>query len=419
MSMDLVIRNVRIAGRPPGELTDIGAADGRIAAIGSGLPEAGENFDAEGRLACAGLIETHIHLDKSRLGDRLQPEPGRRIDPMRQVKTIKPDLGVDDIRRRAAATLEECILNGATRMRTQVEVDPAIGMRGFDGVRAASDEYRWAIDVEICVFAQDGLTNHPGTDALLVEGLKRGARAIGGAPRYDPDHEGQIRRIFELGREFDAEIDIHLDVGDGPDELDIPLVCTLTEQYRRGGRVAVGHMAKLSLLPPARLAAIARRMADAGVAVTVLPLTDLWVMGRDQDHNIRRGVADAHFLAAHGVNCALSTNNVLNPVTPFGDCSLIRMANLYANVLQRGRAEDLAECFAMLTERSARLLNLADYGLAVGNRADIAIIDAAGPEEAIARIRPPIVVWKRGRRTVVRRPPELLRPGAAAVNAAG
>jgi cytosine deaminase len=142
----------------------------------------------------------------------------------------------------------------------------------------------------------------------------------------------------------------------------------------------------------------------------VLPLTDLYVMGRDQDHNIRRGVADANFLAAHGVNCSLSTNNVLNPVTPYGDCSLIRMANLHANVQQLGSTEQLRECFAMLTERSARLLNLRDYGLAVGNPADIVVIDAESPEEAIARIRPPVAVYKRGRRTLTRRPPELLRP---------
>ena len=107
---------------------------------------------------------------------------------------------------------------------------------------------------------------------------------------------------------------------------------------------------------------------------------------------------------------SLSTNNVLNPVTPYGDCSLIRMANLYANVLQKGRAEELGECFSMLTRRSARLLNLADYGIAIGNPADIAVIDAPSPEAAIAEIRPPLAVWKRGRRTVTRRPPELIRP---------
>ncbi len=407
--MDLIIRNARLADRLA-ELVDIGVLAGRIAAIGPGLGEAPEVYDAGGRLTCAGLIETHIHLDKSRLIDRLPSQTGRRISPMAQVAAIKKDLTVEDIRRRAARTLEECILNGATRMRTQVEVDPAIGMRGFDGVQSLIADYKWAIDIEICVFPQDGLTNYPGVDELLVEALKRGAKAVGGAPRYDPDHAGQIRRIFDLAREFDVDIDIHLDVGDSPDEMDIPLVCELAEQYRRGGRVAVGHMAKLSTMPPDRLAATARRMADAGVAVTVLPLTDLFTMGRDQDHNIRRGVADANFLVEHGVNCSLSTNNVLNPVTPYGDCSLIRMANLHANVLQIGQAEQLRECFAMLTERSARLLNLRDYGIAVGNPADIVVINSETPEQAIAEIRQPLAVYKRGRQTVVRHRPELLRP---------
>jgi cytosine deaminase len=295
-------------------------------------------------------------------------------------------------------------------MRTQVEVDPAIGMRGFEAVQSLVTDYKWAIDVEICVFPQDGLTNYPGADELLSEGLKRGAKVIGGAPRYDADPAGQIRRIFELAREYDVDIDIHLDVGNTPEAMNIHLVCELTEQYRRGGRVVVGHMAKLSTMPPREVAVLTRRLAEVGVAVTVLPATDLYLMGRDQDHNVRRGVADANFLVEHGVNCSLSTNNVLNPATPYGDCSLIRMANLHANVLQIARPEQLRECFAMLSERSARLLNLTDYGIAVGNPADIVVIDATSPEQAIAEIRQPLAVFKRGRRTVVRHPPELVRP---------
>ena len=408
--MDLVITNARFADRPGEEPVDIGVAGGKIVAIEPGLPEASETDDAGGRLVCGGLIETHIHLDKSRIIDRCPPETGRDISPMRQVATMKPGFVVEDVRRRAERTLVECILNGTTRMRTQVEVDPAIGMRGFEGVQSLIADYQWAIDIEICVFPQDGLTNYPGTDELLVEGLERGARVIGGAPRYDTDPDGQIRRIFELGREYDVDIDIHLDVGNTPEVMNIHLVCELTEQYRRGGRVVVGHMAKLSTMPPHQVAILARRLADVGSAVTVVPATDLYLMGRDQDHNVRRGVADANFLVEHGVNCSLSTNNVLNPATPYGDCSLIRMANLHANVLQIARPEQLRECFAMLTERSARLLNLADYGLAVGKPADIVVIDAATPEQAIAEIRPPLAVYKRGRRTVVRHPPELVRP---------
>jgi cytosine deaminase len=320
-------------------------------------------------------------------------------------------ISVEDVRTRAERTLEQCSVHGTTRMRTQVEVDPGIGMRGFEAVQSLIADYKWAIDIEICVFPQEGLTNYPGTDALLVEGLKRGAKVIGGAPRYDTDHAGQIARIFALAAEFDVDIDIHLDVGHTPDAMDIHLVRELTDTYKRGGRVVVGHMAKLSLLPPDEVAALARRLAASGIAVTVLPATDLFLMGRDQDHSVRRGVADANRLIDHGVNCSLSSNNILNPATPYGDCSLIRMANLYANVLQLDRPAELTECFRMLTERSARLLNLDDYGFALGRPADVVIINAQSPAQAIAEIAQPLAAFKNGKRTLAWQPPALLRPG--------
>jgi cytosine deaminase len=389
---------------------DIGIENGRIAAIAPRLAADGPSFDAKGRLACPGLIETHIHLDKSRIIERCAPQERRTLSPILSVAPLKKSLSVEDVRARAARTLEDCVLHGTTRMRTQVEVDPGIGMRGFEGVQSLIADYKWAIDIEICVFPQEGLISYPGTDELLVEGLKRGAKVIGGAPRYDSDEAGQIHRIFELAREFDVDIDMHLDVGPTADAMNIHLVRELTEKYRRGGRVVVGHMAKLSLLPPAEVAALARSLADTGVAVTVLPTTDLFLMGRNRDHSVVRGVADANLLIKHGVSCSLSSNNILNPATPYGDCSLIRMANLYANVLQVDRPAELCECFGMLTDMSARLLNLKDYGFAVGHPADVVVIGAQAPEQAIAEISQPLAVFKNGKRTVVWHPPELLRP---------
>src|SRR5437763_4415689 len=222
--MDLIIRNARLSDRSD-EPLDIGIAKKRIVAIERGIAAQAEVYDARGCLACPGLIETHIHLDKSRIIGRWTPQPRASLSPVKGVTPLKKDMSVDDVRARAAATLEQCILHGATRMRTQVEVDPAIGMRGFDGVQSLIADYKWAIDIEICVFPQDGLTNYPGTDELLIEALKRGARAVGGAPRYDTDHAGQIRRIFELAREFDVDIDIHLDVGDTPEGMEIHIIC--------------------------------------------------------------------------------------------------------------------------------------------------------------------------------------------------
>src|SRR5436189_1885700 len=147
--MDLIVRNARLADRSSDELIDIGMEQGRIVALEHALAGEAEVYDAKGHLACPGLIETHIHLDKSRIIDRCAPQPRASLSPVKSVTPLKKDMSVEDVHARAAATLEQCILHGATRMRTQVEVDPGIGMRGFDGVSALIAEYKWAIEIEI------------------------------------------------------------------------------------------------------------------------------------------------------------------------------------------------------------------------------------------------------------------------------
>ncbi len=408
--MDLIIRNARLSHAPDAPPTDIGVTYGRIVAIEPALQADGPAFDAEGCLVCGGFVETHIHLDKSNIIDRCPPAEGRQPNSMQRVAAVKQTFTVEDVYERASRTLEKCIKHGATRMRTHLELDGGVEMRSFEAIEQLRRDYAWAIDIEVCVFPQEGLTNNPRSDQLLVEGLRRGAQVIGAAPNYDPDHTGQVHRVFDLAREFDVDIDMHLDSGNSPEAMDIHLVCELTEKYRLGGRVAVGHMCKLSTMPVANLRALAKRIADAGVAVTVLPATELFMMGRDQEFNVRRGVADVNLLVECGVNCSLSTNNVLNPFTPFGDASLLRMANLQANVCQISGTQRLRECFAMLTERSARLMNLQDYGIGIGNPADIVVLDAMSPEQAVAEITPPLAVFKRGRRTVTRTRTELHRP---------
>jgi cytosine deaminase len=175
-----------------------------------------------------------------------------------------------------------------------------------------------------------------------------------------------------------------------------------TERTGWGGRVAVGHATKLSAIDTQALAAIARRLADVGVAVTVIPATDLFLMGRDHDHNVPRGVTPAHRLAAHGVTCSLATNNVLNPFTPYGDCSLIRMANLYANVAQVGHTSQIAALLDLVTTAPAKLMNLPDYGIAIGNPADIVVLDCTNEAAAVAELASPMLGFKRGRLTFER-----------------
>lgn len=408
--MDLIIRNARIddgSDRPP---VDIGIDGGRIAAIEPNLAAEGETLDVGGRLATPGFVETHIHLDKSCILDRCKSEKGDLDEAIEEVAKAKKAFTPEDVYERGKRTLEKCILNGTTHMRTQLEVDPTVGLRGLEGIRPLIDEYKWAIDIEICIFPQEGLLNNPGTDELMVEALGTGGTVVGAAPYTDSDPHGQIDRIFELAREFAIDIDMHLDFGPDPSDLDLDYVCMLADEFDYGGRVAIGHVTKLSAADPEKFQDRARRMADAGVALTVLPSTDLFLMGRHMDHNVLRGVTAVHKLRHDGVNCSLSTNNVLNPFTPFGDCSLIRMANLYANICQVGARDDIHECYEMITNRSAELMRLDDYGLAVGKSADLVVLDCAERATAVAELVPPLWGFKRGRRTFTRQPAEMHRP---------
>ena len=192
--------------------------------------------------------------------------------------------------------------------------------------------------------------------------------------------------------------------------MDIRRVLELTEQYRLGGRVVVVHMAQAVADAAGGKrgdGAPARRCRDRGDGAA----GDVFDGPRPRSRR-PRGVADDQPSArARRHLLVVERNNILNPATPYGDCSLIRIANLHANILQVVGAARLRELFLMLSEHSARLLNLKDYGLEVGKPADIVVIDAATPEQAVAEIRPPLAVWKRGRRTVTRpHPPELLSP---------
>ena len=409
MAFDLLLKNARL---PDGTATDIGVRDGRIAALAADLgTDARELVECGGRLVSPGFVETHIHLDKTCTIDRCECETARFPHrAMERTSAIKPTFTVEDVTSRATRTLEKCILHGATLMRTHVEVDPRVGLRGLQGVKALVDAYKWAIDIEICVMPQEGLTNNPGTDELMVAALESGATVVGAAPNYDTDRAAQIHRVFELALKYDIDIDMHLDSGNSATELDTLLVCELAEKYRYGGRVAIGHVTKLTTMPPAEFDRVAKRMADAGVALTVLPSTDLYLGSREKDHRIERSVVDANRLVQQGVNCSISSNNILNAFTPMGDGQLIRQANLYANVVQQAMPDALRDTWGMFTTGSAQLMRRKDYGIAVGKSADLVLVDAPDPVSAIREVAPTLAAFKRGRRTFTRSAAVLHRP---------
>ena len=280
-------------------------------------------------------------------------------------------------------------------------------MRSLEGVLPLIDEYKWAIDVELCIFPQEGLLNNPGTDELMVAALKRGGMVVGAAPYTDSSPHGQIDRVFEMAREFDLDIDMHLDFAPTPDDMDLVYVCELADRFKYGGRVAIGHVTKMSAAPPETFKARAQRMADAGVALTVLPSTDLYLMGRHMNHSVMRGVtAGASSPALRRELFALDQQRAQS-------VHAVRrlLADPHGEPLRQHRAGRCARRHPRVLQHGHGALRQAacgckDYGIAVGGPADLLVFDCESPEAAVAQVdlaalrvqaRPPHIHAARGR----------------------
>ena len=311
-AFDLIFRNALLRSSPTP--VDIGVKSGRIAAIEPRLACEAVEVDLGGRLALPGFVDTHIHLDKACLLERCGHIHGTLGEAIRAVSAMKRDFGVDDVYARGAKVLERAIVHGTTRMRTHVEIDPRIGLRSFEAIKRLKRDYAWAIDLSLCVFPQEGLTNDPGAEELLVAGLARRRRGDRRLPlyRHRPERASRAhlrpRPAIRPRRRSPSLLRSRSLLAGIPDE-----VCRGTERRKYGGRVAMGDATKLSALPPERMKAATARLAKAGVAVTVLPATDLHLMGREATHNVPRGFTPAHKLADNGIACSVATKTCSIP----------------------------------------------------------------------------------------------------------
>lgn len=407
--IDLVFRRATLRSYPM--QVDIGISNGLIAAIAPSLACEAVEIDLCGKLLLPGFVDTHIHLDKACLLGRCGHHDGGLSQAIREVAAMKRDFTAEDVYARGRKVIERALVHGTTRMRTHVEIDPRIGLRGFEAIKALKRDYAWALDLSPCVFPQEGLTNDPGTEELLIAALRDGGEVIGGCPYMDNDPKAHIDTVFNLAQEFDVDVDLHLDFDLDTSWWHMEEVCRQTERRSYHGRVAIGHATKLSALPPALLKGATARLASAGVAVTVLPATDLYLTARDSTHLVPRGLTIAHKLVQSGVVCSIATNNVLNPFTPFGDASLLRMANFYANVAQAGIGE-FGVCLDLVTDLPARLMNLKNYGILEGNPADIIVLNTHTAIDAVAEIPEVLMGFKYGRQVFERQLPILLTPSA-------
>lgn len=396
--LDLVLRNCRLPERA--EPVDLAIADGRIVAVGPAAGTAREALDVDGRLVTPGLVEAHIHLDKALLTDRMSGSAGTAAEAIRLTGQAKRGFTAADIAARARRVLDMAVPAGTTSMRAHVEVDPIVGLTGMEAMLALKREYAPALDIQLCAFAQEGILQTPGTETLLRRALEMGADLVGGCPYNDTDAVRHIEIVFALAREFGVDADFHVDFFDEPEHLHVREIVRQTERLGWQTRVAVGHLTELAALPLAEQAALTADLARAGIGVISLPLTDLYLMGRGDERNVRRGLTPIRRLLEAGVPVALASNNIQNPFTPTGTADPAHLTFVGAVAAHMGTPELMRELVAAITTYPARILNLRDYGCAAGCRADLVVWECERPEEIVTSLPARRLVVKTGRVSV-------------------
>jgi cytosine deaminase len=267
--MDCVIENAALVGRS-GRWA-IAIQDGQIVEVQPTTHlTATTTIDAQGQLLIPGLVDGHIHLDKAFLLPQAPAQAGDFAEALATTFRLKQQYTVEDIQQRSRTVLDQAIAFGITAMRSHVEVDPILGLKSMEALLPLKREYATGITLQLAVFAQEGITNQPGTEKLLRQAMAMGGDVIGSAPYVDPDPQRNIEIIFDIAEEFDCDVDFHLDFLDNDEPLQLPLVVAETQKRQWQGRVCLGHMTKLAGLPPERLQAIAADLQDAGIAVLAL-----------------------------------------------------------------------------------------------------------------------------------------------------
>lgn len=393
--MDIIIRQAKLPGYD--SLQDVAIENGLIQRIAPHIDgQASRVIEAGGKVLIPGLVDSHIHLDKAYIMDRLPNKSGTLMEAIQVTAKLKPTFTKEDVVERATRALFTLVSHGTTHIRTHAEFDPAQGFTGFETVMELKEKYRHLMDIQVVAFPQEGIFKCPGVEDMMTQAMDMGADVVGGIPYNDSPSKEHIDLVFRLAAKYGKPIDFHQDFKDNADSMTIEYICDKTIAEGMQGKVSVGHLTALAAVPPEELEPILKKMADAQINVMCLPATDLHLGARNDTYNVRRTVTPVRKLRDAGVNMCLATNNIRNAFTPYGTGDLMHIAMLGIPVCHLGGADDLPTVLPMLTTNPAKALGLSDYGLEEGKKADMVLLDSDSVETCVIDIPERLFVIKNG-----------------------
>lgn len=373
-----------------GTAADIRVGGGVVVEVGALSRRAGEPVtDLDGRLVLPAFAEPHVHLDKAFTATRAVNVTGNLGGAMASYSHLAANGNPGDIQARARRALGLFVAAGVTAVRAQIGAGPLSGVTAIEALAELRSSVADYVDLRIVAHAAvppGGPTAHR---ALLHRALDAGADHLGGNPFLEEDSQRAFHTCLEVATERGCELDLHVD--ESFDSLTFDRVVAGADES--GVPIVAAHCVSLSCLPLGQVRELAASAAAAGVSVVTLPMTNLFLQGREQESAKLRGLTAIGPLRAAGVLVAAGSDNVQDPFNPVGRCDPLEIASL----LVTAGHQTVADALTMVGPDARRVVSSASSFPAIGSPADLVAIAATDVGDAVARAPADRLVWRRGR----------------------
>jgi cytosine deaminase len=395
---DLVLRRANL---PDGRFAiDIGISGGRIVAVEKALAvSGGREIDATGRLVSPAFVDPHFHMDATlSLGLPRLNRSGTLLEGIALWGELKPLLTVEGLIERALRYCDLAVGRGLLSIRSHVDTsDPRLlTVEALLHVRERVKPY---MDLQLVAFPQDGYLRVPGAVDSLKRALDMGVDAVGGIPHFERTMEEgaqSLRALCRIAAERGLPVDIHCDETDDPMSRHIETLAMETVRHGLQGRVCGSHLTSMHSMDNYYVSKLIPLIHEAGIHAIPNPLINIAIQGRHDTYPKRRGMTRVPELMAAGVNVGLGHDCVMDPWYSLGSGDMLEVAHMAVHVTQMTSLEAMKSLFSAITVNSAKALGLKDYGLEVGCHADLVMLQARDPIEAIRLKAQRLLVMRRG-----------------------
>ena len=397
--LDTILRNCTLADGRTG--IDIGIENGRIVAVEPALAaSAAETIDAAGQLLAPPFVDAHFHMDATRsYGLPRVNRSGTLLEGIALWSELKPLLTQEALVERALAYCDWAVAKGLLAIRSHVDVcDPRLlAVEALLEVRKRVAPY---LDLQLVAFPQDGLLRSAGALDNLKRALDMGVDVVGGIPHFErtmAEGAESVRILCEIAAQRGLMVDLHCDESDDPLSRHIETLALHSQRLGLQGRVAGSHLTSMHSMDNYYVSKLLPLIEEAGVAAIANPLINITLQGRHDTYPRRRGMTRVPEMLAAGIPVAFGHDCVMDPWYGLGSGDMLEVAHMGLHVAQMTAQDAMRQCFAAVTETPARILGLEDYGIAPGCKADLVLLQAGDPVEAIRLRATRLLVMRRGK----------------------